>query len=417
MHARMRRIVLCLLLLAGCSRVLVASSWQPSDTQERIRAHTRAVEFDYVTWTLDAAALKLQQASLGTHQYLPEDAQTQIVREHMALIAQIQIQEAMLSQLHANPAPASVAAQIEETTASLAELYAERAARAPLAESILQAQVTQQLAALDFTTGGQPLPPLLYHSTPLPWALVVSPRKRIAQEANLSLETELTLAEHIEIEDAVAASLDMSTLVVPVGGIGTYPTMVAQTSSLNWLAEVIAHEWLHNYLSWHPLGFNYNASQELKTMNETAANLFGKEIGALVIARHYPEYAPPAAPSRAPAGVDDPAVFDFRQEMHTTRLQVDALLAAGKIAEAEDYMEARRLVFWENGFAIRKLNQAYFAFYGSYADSPTGPAGEDPVGAAVRELRQRSHSLTEFIEYMQGLTSFAELQALLASLP
>lgn len=368
-------------------------------------------------WTLDAAWLKVQHASLGAHQYLPQDAQAQVVRDFMALIAQIHLQEAILTELHANPNPASVALQIEDTSAALDSLYAQRSARAPLAESILQAQVTEILAQQGFTTGGQPLPPLLYHSTPLPWALIVSPRDRIAQEANLSLETELTLAAHIEIEDTVASSLDVSTLVVPVGGVGTYPTMVAQTSSLNWLAEVIAHEWLHNYLSWHPLGFNYNLSQELKTMNETAANLFGKEIGALVIARHYPEYAPPAGPSRAPANADDPPVFDFRQEMHITRLQVDELLASGKITEAEEYMEARRLVFWENGFAIRKLNQAYFAFYGSYADSPTGPAGEDPVGAAVRELRLRSSSLTEFIRYMQPLTSFTQLEELLESLP
>jgi len=102
--------------------------------------------------------------------------------------------------------------------------------------------------------------------------------------------------------------------------------------------------------------------------------------------------------------------------MHITRLRVDELLAAGNVEEAEAYMEARRLVFWENGYAIRKLNQAYFAFYGSYADSPTGPAGEDPVGAAVRELRQHSGSLAEFIERMQDLTSFTELQALLATL-
>ncbi|HRN50624.1 MAG TPA: hypothetical protein PLC52_07405 [Anaerolineales bacterium] len=413
----MHRILVFIVLLAGCAHSLTASSWFAADTQEAIRSFTRAAEFDYIDWTVDAAWLKLQQSSLGAHTYLAQEDQVQLVRDFMALIAQIQIQEAMLTQLHANPDAASVTALIEETSATLSELYTQRAARGPLAEAILQAQIAEELSAQGFTTAGQPIPPVLYHSTPLPWALIVSARDTIGQEANLSLKTELTLAQHIEIEDKVAAALDVSTLVVPVGGIGTYPTMVAQTSSLNWLAEVISHEWLHNYLSWHALGFNYNASQEIKTMNETTANLFGKEIGALVISRYYPEYAPPSAPSPAPAQQDEPPSFDFRQEMHTTRLRVDELLAAGKVTEAEDYMEARRLVFWENGYAIRKLNQAYFAFYGSYADSPTGPAGEDPVGAAVRELRHRSASLTEFIHRMQGLTSFAELQALLASLP
>ncbi len=56
----------------------------------------------------------------------------------------------------------------------------------------------------------------------------------------------------------------------------------------------------------------------------------------------------------------------------------DELLAAGKIEEAEAYMEARRQVFWDNGYAIRKLNQAYFAFYGAYADVPGGRGRRRP---------------------------------------
>jgi hypothetical protein len=79
-------------------------------------------------------------------------------------------------------------------------------------------------------------------------------------------------------------------------------------------------------------------------------------------------------------------------------------------------MEQQRLMFLEHGFTIRKLNQAYFAFYGSYADQPIGAAGEDPVGAAVRELRARSASLAEFVQRMSGLTSFQALQTLLVSL-
>jgi hypothetical protein len=96
--------------------------------------------------------------------------------------------------------------------------------------------------------------------------------------------------------------------------------------------------------------------------------------------------------------------------MHTTRVTADALLAQGKISEAEAYMEAQRKVFWDNGYPIRKINQAYFAFYGSYADTPGGAAGEDPVGPAVRALRAQSASLKEFLERISVMTTFAELQ-------
>ena len=397
-----------------------------SEVGQRVRAYTRNVEFDYVSWTLDAAWIKLRQAALQAEDYLDAEAQSELVREFAALVAEVQHLEGQLAALHTDPDQAAAQAQIDEVQAHLNELYARRAQMAPLAEGILQAQVARVVADFGLAGGGQPLPPVLFHSTALPWALIVSPRAVIEQQANISLETALTLEAHIAIEEEVRANLDVSTLVVPVGGVGTYPTMVAQSSGLNWLAEVVAHEWIHNYLTWHPLGFLYNHSPELRTMNETVANIAGKQIGARLIEGYYPELVPPppppandgeqgssdGRPPEAGAGV----VFDFRAEMHTTRVHVDELLAAGQIEQAETYMEARRVFLWNNGYPIRKLNQAYFAFYGSYADVPVGPAGADPVGEAVRALWAQSVSLKEFIDLMAPLTSFEDLQALLADL-
>ena len=89
-------------------------------------------------------------------------------------------------------------------------------------------------------------------------------------------------------------------------------------------------------------------------------------------------------------------------------------LQPGKITEAENYMDERRQVFWNNGYPIRKLNQAYFAFYGAYADVPGGAAGEDPVGPAVRALRSQSGSLVAFLETIGHMSSFKQLQDALA---
>ena len=96
--------------------------------------------------------------------------------------------------------------------------------------------------------------------------------------------------------------------------------------------------------------------------------------------------------------------------MHETRTTVDAMLAEGKIEEAEAYMEARRLIFLQNGYLLRKINQAYFAFFGAYADSPGGAAGEDPVGPAVRALREQSDSLADFVNTISWMTKFEQLQ-------
>ena len=90
-------------------------------------------------------------------------------------------------------------------------------------------------------------------------------------------------------------------------------------------------------------------------------------------------------------------------------VRADELLAAGKIDEAEAYMEARRQFFWDNGYAIRKLNQAYFAFFGAYADVPGGAAGEDPVGPAVRALREQSASLEDFLNAISWMNSYDDL--------
>jgi len=56
------------------------------------------------------------------------------------------------------------------------------------------------------------------------------------------------------------------------------------------------------------------------------------------------------------------------------------------------------------------LNQAYFAFYGAYAEQPLGAAGNDPVGPAVRALRSQSASLADFVHQIAWMTSFEQLQ-------
>jgi hypothetical protein len=99
--------------------------------------------------------------------------------------------------------------------------------------------------------------------------------------------------------------------------------------------------------------------------------------------------------------------FDFQAEMRATRIRVDDMLAAGKVDEAEAYMEERRQVFVMNGYPIRRLNQAYFAFHGSYAT--TGAAGVNIIGEQVQELRRRSTSLAQFLRIAARFTSPQDL--------
>jgi hypothetical protein len=287
-----------------------------------------------------------------------------------------------------------------------------------LAESILQHQVSFVASANNLGFIRQPVPPVQYHTTSMPYALIVSPREVIRQDADISLLPDLTLDQITALEQQVENSLNLSALVVPIGGVGVYPTMVMETNSLTWLSEVVAHEWIHNFLTLRPLGMLYEQSAELRTINETTASIAGKELGNLVIEFFYPALLPPPVVEKeidsgeGMSASQEPPAFDFRAEMHETRITADALLAEGRIEDAEAYMEQRRHLFVENGYNIRRLNQAYFAFHGAYADQPGGAAGEDPVGEAVRALRAKSSGLEAFLKRIAWVTSFERLQQL-----
>lgn len=386
---------------------------------DQVRSYTRAIEFDYPTWVWNAFWSKVDQSTINAPYAFERGSNKQIVFEYLRTTDQLNQTEFQIEKIFADPNIIDKASTSAYLRAQRDQLTARQAALAPFAESILQSQVNSALAELGLTTGGQTIPPLLYRSSPTPLALIVSPRDHIEQTTNISILPSLTLDQQIKLEDDVAKSLNVSTLIVPIGGIGVYPTMVMETTDLPWMLTVIAHEWTHNYLNLRPLGLNYSTTPELRTMNETTASISGDEVGLLVLKKYYPELLA-SSPTlsllqsniayRPSNRLADTTPFDYRAEMHTTRVKADELLAQGKIEEAEKYMEQRRLLFWENGYLIRKLNQAFFAFHGAYADVPGGAAGEDPVGPAVRALREQSDSLADFINTIGWMTSFDQLQ-------
>ncbi len=399
---------------------LQRSVLEPGDQIEQVRAFTRQIEFDYANWTLRALGEKLSHIGLGTADYLDSHQQSQIVLDYLDLVDQIFLYEGFLDEYYSNPEINDPESATEPLREELDHLYLRRSYLAPLAESIVQNQITTIASELDLSLGGQTIPPALYQVTPLPLALIVSPRNVIQQDANISIQHEFTTDQRASLEAQVDQELNVSSLVVNVGGVGLYPTMVVQTTNINWLAEVVAHEWIHNFLTLRPLGASYLKNTALRTINETTASIAGKELGAALIERYYSNFVPPPSPepsaepeSATSLGSTQEKAFDFRAEMHETRINADELLADGKIEEAETYMETRRQIFVEKGYRIRKLNQAYFAFHGAYADRPGGAAGvtEDPVGATVRELRSQSPSLAAFVKRISWMWSFEQLQA------
>lgn len=396
--------------------LLGSSSTPPEDRTQQVRAFTRNIEFDYIGWTADALWIKFAEMSGGTDRYLSNTSRRQAVLSYLELVSQIQQRQSQLTTLYADPNIADKQIAAASLSQQIDKLRARRRRIAPVAEAILESQISDVVSRLGLTAGGQPIPPVLFHSTPLPDALIVSPRNIIRQEEDISLVPDLGVDEHVALEEQVDHALNVSSLVVSIGGVGVYPTMVAQTTDIAWLSETVAHEWVHNYLTLRPLGINYLTSPELRTMNETTASIAGKEISRVFLEQYYAELLPPATPA---ATTNQPVTttqaipdFDFNTEMRKTRIAVDQYLKQGEIEAAEIYMEKRRVEFWEHGYhSLRKLNQAYFAFHGAYADHPSGgAAGEDPVGAAVRSLRAQSASLAEFLYRMAWMSSFEQLK-------
>lgn len=412
------RLELILYSLFLCS-IFSGSTLLIDSHTDRIRDFTRSEEFDYFSWTLQAFDVKILQSSIDSPFYFNYSDRHKIVIDYLQLTGKLIDQESQLNMVYIDPNvkdPDEKSKQLRDEIKVLSQSIDQIA---PIAESILEEQITQVIIEQGLSYSGQAIPPVLFHITPLPYNLIISPRDKIEQQTSISLIPDLAVDAQVKLEDQVQKAINVSALVVPVGGIGSYPTMVERSTSLEWLSNTIAHEWIHNWLSLHPLGQRYDFSNQLRTMNETTASIAGDEIGKIVINRYYPELNAKIEstdfidfPFYKPDPNCIPVIqFDFRAEMHKTRVVVDQLLIDGKIDEAESYMENRRIVFWDNGYPIRKLNQAYFAFYGAYADVPGGAAGEDPVGPAVRALRAESPSLKVFLQKIADITSFDSLLA------
>ncbi len=389
------------------------------DVTLRDRAVTLAQDalFDYVGWEIDALWKKARQELLSVHPYLDEETRQQIARNYLDTLRQARALERQIEAIYTDSGVSDPAAESAALAAERDRLRARLADDQPLAEGIIEGQVSSVLADAGFATLGQVLPPVSMHFSESPTLLVVSPRDRIEMVVDLGLDP-LTVEQREALEREIDAALDVSSLIVPLGGISLYPSMIVETDTLARAFEVTAHEWAHHYLMAFPLGLEYTLHPETRIINETVATFFGRAVAERVMARYYPDVPAPQYPSfLAPAASDatpTEAAFDYGRALNETRTTVDRLLARGQIAAAEQYMERQRQEFVANGYMIRKLNQAYFAFHGGYQGAP-GAGGSDPIGPAVEELLALSPDLDAFLTTVRTITTRDDLLTALNS--
>ena len=313
----------------------------------------------------------------------------------------------------------AAALDLHEETAKMQALLDETEAQADSLSGGAEETIESYISAVAIeeglgVLGDMVFPPVDVRLTQPPTLLIVSPRERIERKHDALLRADVKLSERESIEYRLLRDDNLSALVEDIGGLATYPASVANGHPMRWTVQAAAHEWLHHYFFFKPLGGHMFDSDDMFQLNETIANVVGKEMGGRAFEMMSEDFLAKRETSPGtPTNGDRPPPFDFAAEMRQTRLTVEEMLEEGRVEDAEAYMEERRQLFVENGYAIRKLNQAYFAFYGTYADLP---AAVSPIGDQVKRFRELVPDLGDFIGVVSGISSYDEFVGTLAEL-
>jgi len=375
---------------------------------DSLKSTVQTFRFSTVKW--EAGVIRQAITGWIFHQNKPVDSGLQTVNQYFSLVDRI---KALQSRIAANNTGtkkddiASLKAELERTEK-------ERASLAGPVAGIIAGQIKETLARQGvynpITGWRRHFPPLNFRLEKLPYLLVISPRERIESIREVTLRQDITPEQIARIEAAVD-ELGVSSLVVELGGYGgTYPTIVLTEADIRFTLDTAVEEWVHQYLVLTPLGFRYlldvtgiSRDYEIATINETVASMVSREIGRMVCEQYYTGCV---SSEKTEGSVT--TGFDFNRDMREIRQTVDTYLALGQVEQAERFMEQRRQELTAQGYYIRKLNQAYFAFHGTYADRPTSIS---PIGAELRQLRGQSTSLKAFLNTVSGITSRQDLKA------
>ena len=438
-------IVVTLMIFFAVMALLISQEYPvPGDPGTQISRAIGQNIFDFIAWMGEGWIEKAGQIAAPAEVFLADEQRSQLVLIFAQKMNDWSDLEWQVRRAYADASIEDPEAKTQDLRANRDNLRAEIERLRPTAEAIIQQQIASVLVDEGLAAGGEVFPPVAARITPLPYILITSPRDEIRRIDGEGLQAGLNVDEAERIERQVFSATNRSALVVPIGGLAAYPTMILETGDLTWLMQTIAHEWTHNWMYLRPLGYSYlSDSQDIRTINETVASIAGDELGLKVMRRYYldtltkehpelvepkPLEVPDLNPSTQPPPARDPQAFSVNNALYETRVKVEDLLsevrrlkeagqaaeAEAKIVEAEKYMEERRQFINAQGYGIRKLNQAYFAFHSAYADQPGGAAGSDPTGPNVVALRAYSPSLRQFLDRVSSILTLEDLQTAVA---
>ena len=344
---------------------------------------------------------------------------------YVVLVDELRIAKDLLSEVSSENG--SDQGNVSNAQLAVDRLIAERDGFRDGVEEFLEQAVADAIRSAEVDLVGSFVwPPVDFRIDSPPKLLVTSPRDVIRRDEDVLIDPEISIDDIEKIENELAEVANISAVVLQTGGLASYPNVIP-TADLERLLDVAAHEWLHAYLVFNPLGRAYFDGGDIRVMNETLADIFGQEVGLRVyseitgepyVAPVRPETAmrntesknpdgPDGSDSDEETGADD---FDFNRFMAETRARTDELLEEGLMDEAESYMESRRIELLDHGHTIRKINQAYFAFHNTYAESPSSTS---PIARYLWDLRDQVDTVGELVKLLRPLGTYKEFELLL----
>ena len=344
---------------------------------------------------------------------------------YVVLVDELRIAKDLLSEVSSENGSAQ--GNVSNAQLAVDRLIAERDGLRDGVEEFLEQAVADAIRSAEVDLVGSFVwPPVDFRIDSPPKLLVTSPRDVIRRDEDVLIDPEISIDDIEKIENELAEVANISAVVLQTGGLASYPNVIP-TADLKRLLDVAAHEWLHAYLVFNPLGRAYFDGGDIRVMNETLADIFGQEVGLRVYSEITGEpYGAPVRPETAmrntesknpdgpdgsdsdeETGADD---FDFNRFMAETRARTDELLEEGLMDEAESYMESRRIELLDHGHTIRKINQAYFAFHNTYAESPSSTS---PIARYLWDLRDQVDTVGELVKLLRPLGTYKEFELLL----
>ncbi|UCG54114.1 MAG: hypothetical protein JSV32_05790 [Dehalococcoidia bacterium] len=401
-----------LLLLISLNTSCNSSNNLDSRLDEIIKPY----KFSIAEWEIEAISYEIEDFLFGIGDETTDDST--VVVEYFSIIRQINDLERKVEIGNNNVQQSD----IEALKKKLENLRRQKDELEDRVEGVIQKQITEILRYIgiyhpldNYLNLEFSFPPVNFELEKPPNLLVISPRDKIERIEELALVQQISPEERQQIEEAVD-ELGVSSIVVELGGMATYPSFVIDNAGLQFTINVAIEEWLHQYLFFRPLGFMYSLhlagiapDGEIAVLNETLVDIARQEIGDILYQNFYsPFFKEEELKTQEGKNQSDETEFDFYKEMREIRLVVDDYLARGEVDQAEIFMEQKRIFLTSKGYYIRRLNQAYFAFYGTYA---AGPISVNPIGNELKAFRELNTSLSEFLNRVSLMTSRDDLKS------